>query len=49
LTLLAIPQPRHQNGVVSSFNTSSSLIVTVNFSNTTSFRGLNLLKGGVLT
>jgi hypothetical protein len=49
LTLLAIPQPRHQNGVVGSFNASSSLIVTVNFSDTTSFRGLNLLKSGVLT
>jgi hypothetical protein len=49
LTLLAIPQPRHQNGVVGSFNASSSLIVTINFSNTTSFGGLNLLKSGVLT
>jgi hypothetical protein len=49
LTLLAIPQPRHQNGVVGSFNASSSLIVTVNFGDTTRFRGLNLLKSGVLT
>jgi hypothetical protein len=48
LTLLTTSQPRHQYGVVGSFNASTGLIVTVNFSNTTRFRGLNLLEGGVL-